>query len=143
MTHSQKAVDLVREFEGCRLTSYQDGGGVWTIAYGHTAGVGPNQTCTEEQADAWLDCDLRAADKAVTNHLAVKVTQNQFDALVSFTFNVGAENFEKSILLRLLNLGQSLGAANDFLQWDHIKGKVSGGLLNRRRAEKDLFLEGL
>src|SRR6185437_14712900 len=136
MKHSAVAVALVREFEGCRLTSYQDQGGVWTIGYGHTQGIGPNQVCTEEQALAWLDDDLATADAAVNRLVSVTLTQNQFDALVDFVFNVGSGNFTTSSLLKFLNLGQSLLAAKEFRRWDHVAGKESTGLERRRLAEQ-------
>ena len=141
MTHSQKAIDLVREFEGCRLTSYQDQGGVWTIGYGHTDAVHENQTCTEEQAIEWLNDDLKIADTAVNRLVSVKITQNQFDALVDFVFNLGGGNFQTSSLLKFLNMGQSLLAAREFQRWDRIGTKEIPGLLRRRLAERDLFLE--
>lgn len=140
MNHSPKAVGLVKEFEGCRLTAYQDQRGIWTIGFGHTP-ANENQVCTEEQADAWLDADLKVADAAVNRLVNVVLTQNQFDALVSFVFNVGSGNFQTSTLLRLLNSGQSVLAAMEFLKWVHAGPIVSAGLQRRRAAEQALFLE--
>jgi lysozyme len=88
MMHSQKAIDLIKEFEGCRLEAYKDQAGVWTIGYGHTSLVDCAYTCTQEQADAWLDKDVAIADRSV-NKLAPWANQNQFDALVDFAFNLG------------------------------------------------------
>lgn len=140
MKHSATCVALVREFEGCRLTAYQDSGGVWTIGYGHTSGVGPNQVCTEEQALVWLDDDLAISDAAVNRLVTVRITQNQFDALVDFDFNDGEGNLERSSLLKFLNIGQSLLAAREFGKWIYAAGQVEPGLVRRRAAEQTLFL---
>lgn len=142
MTHSPKALALVKEFEGCRLTSYKDGGGIWTIGYGHTAGVHENQVCTEEQAEVWLDCDLLVADASVNRLVKVPLNKNEFDALVDFVYNVGGGNFQTSTLLKRLNAYCYSGAANEFEKWVHDEhGNVEQGLVRRRGAEKDLFLE--
>lgn len=133
---------LLKSFEKCRLLAYRDMGGVWTVGWGHT---GPNVTagtvCTQEQADAWLAEDVQAAAKAVTAHTDVPLTQNQFDALVAFTFNVGAGHFLSSTLLRLVNAGRFADAALEFPKWDHVDGQVSAGLAARRAAEQRLFLQ--
>lgn len=141
MTHSENATKLVENFEGLELCAYQDQRGIWTIGYGHTAGVKPGDTCTQAQAQAWLDADLKRADDAVNHYVRVDLTQNQFDALVSFTYNVGAGNLETSTLLRLLNEGNKQGAAQQFTEWIHAGNKVSAGLVRRRFAEQALFLE--
>lgn len=142
MNHSQQACALVREFEGCRLVAYKDSAGILTLGYGHTEGVTENQVCTEEQADAWLDEDLKVADACVNRLVHVKLNQNQFDALVDFVYNVGGGNFQNSSLLKFLNLGQSLMAANEFGKWVHdAHGNVEPGLVRRRAAEKALFLK--
>jgi lysozyme len=140
VTHGQAAVDLVTQFEGCRLTAYADSGGVLTIGYGHTQGVCPGQTISEEDALLLLNEDLAVADAAVNRLVNVKLAQNQFDALVDFVFNLGEGNLQKSSLLKFLNLGQSLLAAKEFLRWDLIGGVPSAGLLRRRQAEQSLFL---
>lgn len=141
MTHSENATRLVANFEGLELCSYQDQRGIWTIGFGHTAGVKPGQSCTQAQAQAWLDDDLKRADDAVNHYVRVDLTQNQFDALVSFTYNVGAGNLEDSTLLRLLNEGDKPGASKQFLEWIHAGKQVSAGLVRRRFAEQALFLE--
>lgn len=141
MTHSQKAVDLVKEFEGCRLTAYKDQGGILTIGYGHTEGVQPNQTCTEEQAEVWLDCDLLVADAAIKRLVKAPLNNNEWDALVSFVFNVGGGNFQTSTLLKKLNAYQYSAAADEFEKWNHVNGVVNKGLSRRRGAEHDLFVE--
>ena len=142
VTHSQKAIDLASEFEGCKLEAYKDLGGVWTIGYGHT---GP-EVCeglkiTQDRALQLLSDDMLHADAVVNKMVSVRVNQNQFDALVDFVFNVGSGNFAQSSLLKFLNIGQSLLAAKEFERWDKVKGKDIPGLLRRRLAERDLFLE--
>ena len=134
---------FIEQFEGLRLASYQDSIGVWTIGYGHTEGVSAGMTCTSEQADAWMAEDLRVAELAVDISVRVPLNQNQYDALVSFTFNVGSGNFENSTLLKKLNLSDYIGASAQFPIWDRAGGQALPGLLKRRLAERDLFLEAV
>jgi lysozyme len=143
MTHSQAASDLVKQFEGRRLTAYQDGNGIWTIADGHTGGVKEGDTCTQEQADIWLNEDLAIVDRALNKLVRVELTQNQYDALVSFVYNIGAYHFMFSTCLKDLNDGDLEGAANGILLWNKVAGKVSEGLVRRRAAEKALFEEAV
>lgn len=132
-TTNQAGLQLIESFEGLRLTSYQDSVGVWTIGYGHTLGVGPGQTITQPQAQAFLQQDLQIAEAGV-NRLGLNLTDNQFAALVSFTFNLGAGNLNKL-------MSQGLAAAPDrMLLFDHAGGKVLPGLTRRRQAERALFL---
>ena len=141
-TTSQAGIDLITSFEGCRLTAYQDSVGVWTIGYGHTSGVYQGMTITEEEAIAFLRQDLKTAENAVNNNVTYGINQNQFDALVSFTFNVGTGNFTSSTLLKKLNAGDVNGAANEFDRWIYAGGQVLEGLVRRRAAEKQMFLSG-
>lgn len=135
-------VALIKQFEGCRLTAYQDQRGIWTIGYGHTGPeVVQGLTCTQTQADSWLLADTHAASMAVLKDVDIILTQNQFDALVSFTFNVGIGNFAGSTLLKQLNAGHTALAADQFLVWDHVNGVPNAGLLRRRQAEQALFLK--
>ena len=143
MTTSPNGRKFIEDLEGVRLKAYQDGGGVWTIGYGHILGVKSGDICSFDQADKWLSEDLTKAEAAVNKHVTQPLNQNQYDALVIFTFNVGVEGFETSTLLRLLNHGDTMGAANQFLLWVHIKGVFSPGLLNRRTAERQLFLTAM
>lgn len=133
-------ISLVKRFEGCELTSYKDGGGVWTIGYGHTYGAHPNQTITQAQAEEMLEQDLTYALQGVQKLVKVPLTDNQCAALVSLFFNVGAYALHSSHLVEKLNSGDFQGCADEFLKWDHINGQVSQGLLNRREAERRLFL---
>lgn len=139
---SQAGVNLIKSFEGCRLTAYQDSAGVWTIGYGHTSGVKKGMTITEAQAEAYLKGDLGTAENAVNGKVTYSIKQNQFDALVSFTYNVGSGNFGSSTLLKKLNQGDITGAANEFDKWNKAGGQVLEGLVRRRAAEKAMFLNG-
>ena len=140
MQYSKRGLEsLTIPFESCRLEAYQDQRGVWTIGYGHTAHVYRGQTCTEEQAEAWLLEDTTIAESAVNRLVHTKLTQGEFDALVDFTFNVGVGNFSNSTLLDDLNHAQFEAAANQFEKWDHVSGQVVAGLLRRRLAEKVVF----
>ncbi|MNU90792.1 Lysozyme RrrD [compost metagenome] len=134
----------IKDHEGLRLTAYKDGGGVWTIGYGHTGSdVREGLTIPLSEAERLLTRDLRVAEGYVNRLVQVKLTQNQFDALVSFVYNVGGDAFAKSTMLRLLNAGEYEGAANQFLRWNKDNGKVVDGLTNRRRKERELFLKGM
>src|SRR5882672_5891147 len=120
-TTNQAGLQLIESFEGLRLNSYQDSVGVWTIGYGHTQGVKQGQTITQPQAQAFLQQDLGVAEAAVNGH-GLTLTDNQFAALVSFTFNLGAGNLNKL-------LSQGLPAAPDrILLFDHAGGKALPGL---------------
>ena len=132
-TTNQAGLALIESFEGLRLTSYQDSVGVWTIGYGHTRGVGPGQTITQPQAQAFLQQDLGVAEAAVNSH-NLALTGNQFAALVSFTFNLGGGNLNK-----LLSQGMAAVPAR-ILLFDHAGGRTLPGLTRRRQAERALYL---
>jgi lysozyme len=142
MRYSEAGLRLTKRFEGLELSAYQDQGGVWTIGYGHT---GPNVhgglTITEEQAEQLLESDLAAAVACVNRAVKVELEQNQFDALVDFVFNLGAASLLTSTMLRHLNAGRMADAAQQFPLWDHCKGVVVPGLLRRRQAEMEMFLQ--
>jgi len=140
LTYSTTGLALTEQFEGCRLTAYQDQVGVWTIGYGHTGpDVTPGLTITSAQAQALLLQDVGSAVECVNSSVLVKLTQGEFDALVDFVFNVGAGAFKGSHMLRALNAGDLAGAASQFVLWDHAGGVVIPGLLRRRQAEATLF----
>lgn len=139
LTYSKDGLALTRLFEGDVLRAYQDQHGVWTIGYGHTAGVHPGQTITQQEAEGLLREDIQAAVHCVNQSVAVKLTQAQFDALVDFAFNVGTGNFRGSTLLREVNTGHFPEAAAQFNLWDHCGGIVNAGLLRRREAETAEF----
>lgn len=140
MELSNKGVNFIRDVEGCKLYSYLDTGGVWTIGVGHTGPeVCKGLTWTVEQVNAALSKDVREASDAVNKLVKVKLNQDQFDALVSFTFNVGVNAFKNSTLLRKLNAGDFMGVGAEFLRWNKDNGKEVLGLTNRRKAEVQLF----
>lgn len=143
MKVSQAGLELIKEFESCELTAYQDGGGVWTIGWGHTRGVKEGMTCTQEQADAWLREDTADAEEDVNLYVRGALKQGQFDALVSFVYNIGGSQFRKSTLLRLLNAGQFKAAAKEFPKWRFDNGKEEKGLVRRRAAERKMFEEAV
>lgn len=140
MQTNQAGIDLIKKFEGLRLTAYQDAVGIWTIGYGSTGRVKKGMRITETEADALLRADLGEAEAAVARWVKVPVTPNQHAALVSFAFNLGGGNLGKSTLLRKLNRKDYLGAANEFGKWVNAGGKRLAGLVRRREAEKRLFL---
>jgi len=124
--------------ERFRPTAYNDGRGVWTIGYGHTASVKEGDTCTMVQAVEWLHQDTVNAVVAVNRLVKVPLTQNQFDALVSLVFNCGPDPLNKA-LGSMLNAGDYKGAADQFLLWKNA-GKMRGVLLPRRQIERNRFL---
>lgn len=143
---SPSGVDLICNFEGLRLKAYDDGVGVWTIGYGTTKypngiRVKKGDTCTLEQAKAYMQNDLKAFEQTVNNTVKVPVSQNQFDALVSLAYNIGSTAFKNSTLVRQLNEGNYKAAANQFNVWVNAGGKRMQGLVNRRAAERTLFLK--
>jgi len=142
MKISQAGLDLIKQFEGFRSTSYECQAGVWTIGYGTTGpDIKANQTITAEEAEQLLLQDVYYFEAVVSNSLTVLINQNQFDALVSFAYNVGATAFKNSTLLKLLNNRASQSVtASEFLKWVKVGEEVSEGLKNRREKERQLFL---
>lgn len=142
MLYSKSGLHLTESFEQCRLTAYKDQGGIWTIGWGHTGpGVVEGLTCTQAQADSWLLLDIANAVMVVNHLVRVALTQDEFDALVDFTYNVGGSNFWHSTMLKKLNAGDYAGAANEFDKWDHVAGKAVQGLFRRREKERLEFVE--
>ncbi len=145
MQTSDKGIALIKEFEGCKLTAYQDSVGVWTIGYGWTQPVDgkpirAGMTIKQETAERLLKTGLISYESDVSRLVKVGLTQGQFDALVSFTYNLGARSLSTSTLLRKLNAGDYAGAADEFLRWNKAGGKDLSGLTRRREAERALFL---
>lgn len=137
---SQEGIDLIRRWEGCRLKAYRCPAGVWTIGYGHTRSVISGLCITYDRAEELLKQDLKQFEETITSYVKVPLAQNQFDALVSFTFNVGVGAFGRSTLLKLLNQGKYALAAEQFDRWTKANGKELPGLVSRRAEEKKLFL---
>lgn len=136
----ERGLAIIKRTESLRLEAYPDTGDVPTIGWGHTRGVALGLTCIETQAEAWLREDCADAEDAVSQYIAVPLSQNQFDALVSFTFNVGGGALRTSTLRKMLNAGNYVGAADQLLRWNKDNGVVLNGLVTRRAAERNLFL---
>ena len=131
---------FIRAREGYRETPYPDAAG-YSIGYGHFLGVNPIPArITRQQAEDWLLQDATKAAKEIYSRVTVPLTQGQFDALVSFVFNVGGNNFAGSTLLRKINAGDYAGAAAEFRRWIFSGGTAVAGLTTRRAAERDLFI---
>lgn len=140
MKISDAGIDLIKEYERLVLGAYMPTpDDVPTIGWGHTKGVQMGDTCTPLQADTWLREDCEDAENCVNKHVIVPITQNEFDALVSLTFNIGCGNFKGSTLLKLLNSADYDGAAAQFRRWNRQAGKVLAGLTRRRTDEEKLF----
>lgn len=147
MKTSEWGIDLIKQHEGLRLNAYPDPAHGWkvaTIGYGHTSAAGPPKVeqgmkITEVGAVEILRQDLAKFEKYVTDAVKVPLTQAQFDALVSFTFNLGPGNLRSSTLLKKLNAGDRAGAADEFLKWTKAGGKTLPGLVKRREAERALL----
>lgn len=143
MNISNQGLELIKRFEGLHLNAYLDPVGIPTIGYGTIiiAGkpVSMGTTITEAQADAFLRADIDKFANYINQLVNVPLTQEQFDACVSFVYNLGPTNFKKSTLLRLLNNGRYEEAQPQFLRWNKAGGKVLRGLTRRRLAEAALF----
>ena len=142
MKISEKGLALIRKFEGLELEPYVCPGGKLTIGYGHT---GPDvkalKKITKDYAEALLLVDVVRFERAVNEFVDVPLWQGQFDALVSFAFNLGSNSLKGSTLLKKLNQGDEDGALGEFIRWNKAKGLVQRGLTERREAEQELFNE--
>ena len=139
MRTGRDGVELIRHFEGCRFDAYLCPAGVWTIGYGHTADVKEGDRVDQEAAEAFLIEDLEKFEQSVTRLVEVPLTQQQFDALVSWTFNLGAGNLAESTLLRKLNNYQYVEVPEQMMRWVRAGGQVLDGLVKRRAAEAAMF----
>ena len=151
-TISSKGLNLIKHYEGCYLTAYLCPANVWTIGYGHTgkvdgAKITSGMKISNTKANQLLKVDLHGFERIVTKLVKVPINQNLFDALVSFSFNVGAGALENSTLLKELNAGKYKSAAKHFLDWNKatVNGKkvVLNGLTKRRQSEMELFLSNV
>ncbi len=132
---------LIKSFEGLRLKAYRDAVGIWTIGYGTTRGVQPDMSISEAEAEQLMRDDLIRFEQAINSAISVPVNDNQFSALVSFTYNVGSGAFRDSTLLKRLNGRQDIRTtADEFPRWNKAGGRVLHGLTRRRHAERALFL---
>jgi lysozyme len=142
MKTSPAGIALICQFENCKLEAYPDSSSrrLLTVGYGHTgAGVSAGQCITQERAEQLLRADLVMFESVVNSAAHVPLTQGQFDACVSLTFNIGPRNFKDSTLLAKLNAGDVRGAALEFPRWDHAGAGVLNGLTRRRAAEAAIF----
>lgn len=146
MKSSELGIEFVKSFESISLVMYHDAvrsveypNGVPTIGYGHTDPKGIPNECSKQQADDWLVNDMQTAVDCVNRKVGPQLTQNQFDALVSFVFNVGCGAFSTSTMLRLLNAGEFIEAALEFPRWSMAGNVVLPGLRTRRLKEEKLF----
>jgi lysozyme len=147
MQISDNGLDTIKKFEGFRLQAYQDSVGVWTLGYGSTffpngTKVKEGDTVSYETAHRMLENVANMFSKEIAKLITSEINQNQFDALVSFSYNVGINNFKKSHLLELVNKDPNDPAIKqEFLKWNKAGGKVLKGLMLRRQAESELFFK--
>lgn len=139
MRTSQTGINLIKQFESLRCEAYRCPAGIWTIGYGHTAGVRRGERIDARKAEQLLAEDLRQFEEVVSRECP-DVNQNQFDALVSFVFNIGTGNFLKSTLLKCVKANpQNVNIRYEFSRWNKANGTVLAGLIRRRKAEADLY----
>lgn len=140
MKINDAGLDLIKKYEGLRLSAYRDPGGVPTIGYGHTKGVVMGTTITQAQAEDFLRADVTLAESNVDRTVKIAMNSNEFSALVSLAYNIGGTAFANSTLVTRLNAGDKAAAAEQFSVWRMDNGKVLPGLVTRRAAERALFL---
>ena len=146
MNISENGIKFITEFEGLKLKAYLDSIGkatigIGTITYPNGSKVKIGDVCTKEQAIEYLKFYMIDMEKQINSMVKVKLTQNQYDALCSFCYNLGCGALKQSTLLKKINLGDFKGASEEFLKWNKAGGKVILGLTNRRKAERELFLK--
>ena len=139
MKIGNKGLEIIKHFEGCELEAYKCPAGVWTIGYGHTKGVEEGDVWSESHAEHMLEVELEEYENYVNTAVEVPLSQNQFDALVSWVYNLGPTNFNSSTMLKVLNAEDYSEVGNQMLRWNKAGGKVLEGLTRRRQAEADLF----
>jgi|TARA_B100001964_G_scaffold172629_1_gene190076 lysozyme len=140
MKIENNGIGLIKEFEGKRLVAYQDSVGVWTIGYGHTKNVKEGDSIDSLEAEDLLTEELKEYAEYVNKYVKVPLNQNQFDALVSWTYNLGPSNLRESTMLKVLNNGEYDKVPAEMKRWNRAGGKVLAGLVRRREAEARLFL---
>jgi len=139
MQISEEGKQLIKKFEGCRLEAYKCSAGVWTIGYGRTTNVQEGDTCTQEEAEKWLNEELVVYGAYVNDAVLITLEQNEFDALVAWTYNLGSTNLNNSTMLRVLNDNQKEDVPHQMRRWNKANGEVLEGLVRRREAEALLF----
>ena len=139
MKTSSNGIDLIKHYEGCETEAYLCPANVWTIGYGHIKGVQEGDVITEQQAHDMLVEELEEYEGYVNTKVTVELNQDQFDALVSWVYNLGSGNFTSSTLLKVLNSGDYAGVPEQILRWNKANGQVLEGLSRRRESEAELF----
>ena len=139
MKTSAEGTALIKKFEGCELEAYQCSANVWTIGYGHTKGVEKGDTISKEEAEEMLVEELHEYENYVNEYVNVALSQNQFDALVSWVYNLGPANLKASTMLKVLNDGKYEDVPYQMKRWNKAGGKVLDGLVRRREAEALLY----
>jgi len=139
MKTSAEGLALIQKFEGCELESYRCSADVPTIGFGHTRGVKDGDTCTQEEANQLLADDLEEFEGYVAKLVDIDLTQNEFDAMVAWTFNLGPTNLKSSTLLQKLNEDDRADVPHQIKRWNKAGGIVLNGLVRRREAEALLF----
>ena len=139
MNIGTKGLEMIKHFEGLELNAYQCAAGVWTIGYGHTKDVQQGMVISEDTANEMLVEELNEYENYINTLVTVELNQNQFDAMVSWVYNLGGGNLKASTLLKVLNAGDYAGVPAQMMRWNKAGGKVLEGLTRRRQAEADLF----
>ena len=139
MKTSEEGIALIKKFEGCKLRAYLDAVDVPTIAYGRTKDVKIGDICTQQQAEDWLEEELVEYEGYVNEAVKVELTQPQFDSLVSWTYNLGPSNLNRSSMLRVLNASDYDNVPEQIMRWNKAGGRVLPGLVRRREAEAEMF----
>jgi lysozyme len=139
MNISQEGISLIKKFEGCELEAYKCAAGVWTIGYGHTKDVKEGDSILKEDAESMLMHELQKYCNDVNIAVKVDLKQNEFDALVSWTYNLGLTNLNSSTMLRVLNEGKHNEVPAQIKRWNKASGQVKQGLIRRREAEALMF----
>ena len=139
MKISEDGLELIKKFEGCETTAYQDSVGVWTIGFGHTKGVEEGQTCSIEDAESMLADEMDEYEGYINNMVKVDLQQHEFDALVAWVYNLGPTNLGESTMLKVLNGGQFDRVPDEMNRWTRAGGKILEGLVRRRQAESLMF----
>ena len=139
MKISEDGLELIKKFEGCETTAYQDSVGVWTIGFGHTKGVEEGQTCSIEDAESMLADEMDEYEGYINNMVKVGLQQYEFDALVAWVYNLGPTNLGESTMLKVLNGGQFDRVPDEMNRWTRAGGEILEGLVRRRQAESLMF----
>ncbi len=139
MKISEDGLELIKKFEGCETTAYQDSVGVWTIGFGHTKGVEEGQTCSIEDAESMLAEEMDEYEGYINNMVKVELQQHEFDALVAWVYNLGPTNLGESTMLKVLNGGQFDRVPDEMNRWTRAGGEILEGLVRRRQAESLMF----